>query len=125
MNNRMFQFRYSLERDLVEVFMKVSIGALGAPTIQRALGIKSMVRNSAGNYTITLTSSANLFMDMSSKSIVASGIPAAPVSAVVSEQVSNSASPQVIVQFSSGGVATDPASGEVLLIRLTVRNAST
>lgn len=120
-----FQFRYSFERDMVEMYLKVSFAAAGAPTIVNGKGIQSIVRNSAGNYTILLVKNYNLLLDADHMQI-SSAAPAATEMRVISEQVNNVSSPSLIVQFSTAaGAATDPASGEVAMIRLACRNAST
>lgn len=127
MNLQLFQFRYSAERDLVDLYLKVSIGATGAPTIVLGKGITSITRNSAGNYTILLKGNANKLMDMSCSQIVAAAGAAAPMVVVASEQVSSTSAPSLILQMRAidNTTATDPASGEVLMIKITLRNAST
>jgi hypothetical protein len=126
MNRRLFQFRYSFERDVAEYFLKVTIGAAGAPTLTEAKGVASITRNSAGNYTILLQDSSNLLLDVNSQSISGSSPQAAPISTVVSEAVATT-TPTVILQYYAidNATATDPANGEVLLIKIAVRNAST
>ena len=127
MASRLFQFRYSYERDVCEIMAKITIGASGAPTLTQAKGIVSMVRNSAGNYTLTLKDNYYLFLSAEANFISGSSAPAAPFLNVVSEQVSNATSPQVVLQFRNlaAAAATDPASGEVVLLRLVLRSAST
>lgn len=123
-NSRLFQFSYSYERDLVRMPIKVSIGSSGAPTLSQAKGISSIVRNSAGNYTITLKDNFNLLMALHARFISGSSAPAAPGVNIVSESVSSSK--QVIIQCRDlAGAAADPASGEVMLLELVMRNAST
>lgn len=127
MASRLFQFRYSYERDVCEIMAKITIGASGAPTLTQAKGIVSMVRNSAGNYTLTLKDNYYLFLNAEASFISGSSAPAAPFLNVVSEQVSNATSPQVVLQFRdlAAAAATDPASGEVVLLKLSLRSAST
>lgn len=120
-----FQFRYSYERDLSDIQLKVTIGASGAPTLTRGLGVASIARNSAGNYTITLKDRANLLMDVKASFISGSSAPAAPSVNVVSETVSSS-TPALIIQCRDiAAAAADPASGEVMLLHIQVRQAST
>lgn len=120
-----FQFRYSYERDLSDIQMKVTIGSSGAPTLTQAKGVLSMTHNSTGNYTIVLKDRANLLMDVGAMFISGSSAPAAPLVNVVSEQVNN-ATPSLIIQCrDAAGSATDPASGEIMLLRIQVRQAST
>lgn len=121
-----FQFRYSYERDLVDTQAKITIGATGAPTLTLAKGIASITRNSAGNYTIVMQERMYLLTDVKCSFISGSSAPAAPMFNVVSEQVNN-ATPSMIVQFRAidNSTATDPASGEVLLLHIQCRSAST
>ena len=124
-NSRLFQFRYSYERDLVDVYAKVSFGAAGAPTLQAGKGILSVSRISAGRFQINLKDNFNKLMFAQDTFQVAAG-PAAPIMYIAADNSSLANSPNIIVQFStSGGVATDPASGEVVYLEITLRNAST
>lgn len=127
-NKTAFQFRYSYEREVTEIYMKVSIGGSGVPTIAsgNAKGVSSIVRNSAGKYTITLQQPYNRLLDCSSQSISGTSAQAAPMCTIVSEAVATSAAPTVVLQYRAidNSTATDPGSGEVLLIRIAVRNSS-
>lgn len=124
MASRLFQFRYSYERDLCDIYAKISIGAAGAPTLVNSKGIVSMTRNSAGNYTIVLKDQFYLFMSAGASFLNATA-PAAPGMYVVSEQVNSTTSPSLIVQFNAAGSATDPGSGELMLLHIVCRSAST
>jgi hypothetical protein len=101
--------------------MKVAIGATGAPTLSRGKGVASIVRNSAGNYTITLNDSYNALLNVIPQFVAASG-PAAPLVSVVSESV-DSAKTIVIQCADIAEAATDPANGETLLLTLSLANA--
>lgn len=124
---RFFQFRYSLQRDIVDLTCKAAIGASGAPTISTtdAKGIASIARNSAGKYTILLQDSYAALMSASAIVLNATAS-AAPMVQLISEQVSNSTTPQVVVQFlDPAGAAADPDSGATIMVHLMLRNAST
>jgi len=124
-NRRLFQFRYSYERDVVDLMAKISIGAAGAPTISEAKGVLSVVRNSAGNYSINLVDNFNMLLNADAN-VISVAAPAAPLMNVASEQVSSSTAPRIVLQCrDAAGAATDPASGEVLLVLIECRNAST
>ncbi len=126
-NKMAFQFRYSYERDVTEIFMKVNIGGTGAPTISsgNAKGA-SISRTSPGLYVITLGQTYNRLLDVTVQSISGSSAQAAPMVTVVSETVATQATRAVTIQCRAidNTTATDPASGEVLLIRIAVRNSS-
>lgn len=123
-NRRFYQFRLALEPQVSELFMQVSFGSSGAPTLSAAnsRGISSIVRNSAGNYTITLSDRYSRFL-MLNKIAISSAAQAAPEFRVVSEAVSN-ATPTIVVQFSAAGVATDPASGEAAKMQIILKNSN-
>lgn len=121
------QFAYSYCGQKVSLLAQVSIGASGAPTIvaKSGMGISSIVRNSAGNYTIHLTNTFFVLLNASVVSISGSSAPAAPLMNIVASTVSTVSAPAVQIQLRSGaGTATDPASGEVLLIELDLDRSS-
>lgn len=123
-NSRLFQFRYSYERDLVDLYLKATVGAAGALTITAQKGITSVTRNSAGNYTILLKDLFNLFMIADSMFNSGASAPAAPNMNIVATSVTSAQTIQV--QFRNlAGAATDPASGEIMHIHIVCRNAST
>lgn len=125
-NSRLFQFRYSYERDLVDIYAKVTFGASGAPTLSNAKGVVSITRNSAGNYTLLLKDNFYLLMDAQAVFKSGSSAPAAPAMNIVSEQVNTVSAPQMVIQFRDiAAAAADPASGEVAYLKITCRNAST
>lgn len=123
-NGRLFQFQYSYERDMVEIHLKANVGASGALTLTQFKGILSVVRNSAGNYTINLKDIHNMFFNASAVFNSGASAPAAPLLNVVSSAVSTAQT--IVVQFRNlSGVATDPASGEIMHLLIRVRDAST
>lgn len=121
----MTQFRYSLENAVVDLYLRVSIGASGAPTLVSGQnkGVLSIVRNSAGNYTITLTDSYRRLLNAEQKFIVATGVPAAPSMNIVSDNVATLATPTVVIQTVTGSTPTDPANGEIMLLQLSLKNS--
>lgn len=127
MANRLFQqFRNSLEKQVVELWVKASIGSTGAVTLDAAnsKGVSTMVRNSAGKYTITLQDTYQKLLETSCTQLISTGLLTAAEFAVVSEAVATAAAPTVVVQFAAAGVATDMASGTVVRIRITLSNTT-
>ena len=134
-NHRFEQFQLSLEKKVVSLFMNVSFGASGAPTLVTASngrpynrGIQSITRNSAGNYTIVFQPVSGSGIDTYQRLLACHYTPlnataaAAPLFRV---EADNSASGNLVVQFAStAGAATDPASGEVALIEIKLSNSS-
>lgn len=126
-NRRFFQFRLSAQRDVVDLSLKAAIGATGAPTLSTtdAKGITSITRNSAGKYTILLQNNYAALMS-AQVTILNATASAAPITQLISEQVSNATTPQVVVQcLDAAGAAADPDDGSTLLVHLMLRNAST
>lgn len=134
MANRYFtQFIASLAKTPVFLFGSVTFGASGAPTLDavNSKGIKSIVRNSAGNYTVNLgtTLAVDVYpriFNVKGIFVKASGTPAAPLFYLVSHQVSNATAPSFIIQFLAvdGVTATDPASGEVFRFGIDLTNST-
>jgi len=135
MNRYLNQFRKAFIKEQVSVFAKVTIGASGAPTLVAAYsqGVKSIVRNSAGNYTVTFGLSSNsAFTQAVDKyvkffnaqcCIISSAAPAAPLFNVASEAVA--ASGTVVLQFrDAADAAADPANGEILLLQFELNNST-
>lgn len=130
MANRQFsQFRYSLEKAVVDLYAKVAIGATGAPTLSRGKGIASISRTSAGLYVITLQDKYNALLHVSCAQIDGTVPMTAPVFNVVSETVGSTK--LVTVQFTAATaagdttlVAADPDNGATLLIKITLSNSS-
>lgn len=134
MANRMFrQFMASPVPAVVKLYARISFGAAGAPTLSSAnggnvQGIKSIVRNSAGNYTITLgivggKTDTYASLLMIGHCPLAATAPTAPLMNLLADSVASTGSVQIEFN-SSAGVATDPASGESVLIEITVKNSS-
>lgn len=104
--------------------LKVNIGATGAPTIANGKGVASIVRNSAGNYSITLKDNFNVLMSSDVMFNSGSSAPAAPLVNLVSETVSSTKIVRIQCR-DIAAAAADPASGEVLMMHIICRNAST
>lgn len=121
------QFLYQKEAMPVRLYCHVTFGASGAPTLDSATskGIASIVRNSAGKYTITLSDSYNKMMGMDICQLSGTSAQAAPLVTLVSQAVSN-ATPTVVIQYRAidNTTATDPASGEEAFIELALGNSS-
>lgn len=137
MANKYFksQFNFSADAKPVTLRLHITIGATGAPTLDapNSIGAKSIVRNSAGNYTITLKDPYKQFryMEMTNDTSGNSGaVPAAPGVYIKAQNVS--ASTGGTINFVCGAysgasgafVATDPANGEALWIELQLNDSS-
>jgi hypothetical protein len=121
--------RGALTRGLIDLFANVAIGATGAPTLTVASseGIKSIARNSAGKYTITL-------QDQYSKGLkafdyfllLASGAPASSANPapVIRADNSAAAAKTVVLEFlDNTGAAIELTSGVVLSLNFVLKNS--
>jgi hypothetical protein len=120
----MNQFRYQLENAMVDLFVRVSIGAAGAPTLSTtyAKGVASISRSAAGRYVITLQDKYNNLMGIECSFLIA-GIPAAPIASIFADNVA--ASGALTIQCAdAAGAAADPANGEVMLLKISLKNSS-
>lgn len=127
-NRYMDQFCYSLEKGKSALFVKVAIGATGAPTLDttNSKGIKSITRNSAGQYTLVLQDAWSRYLGMEARFIQSStGIPASPIVGLKSQSVATAGGGSIVFVCSTGaGAATDPGNGEELELVLFLKNSS-
>lgn len=132
MANRSFtQFRQTLEKKVVELFGKVTFGSSGAPTLDatNSKGIKSITRVSAGKYDIVLGlvgGAQDVYVQfLHAKHVFLNATaPAAPQMYVVSQSVNTPTTGKITIQFANAGVATDPASGEVVYLELSLKDST-
>ncbi len=123
----------ALEPKTVLLTAQVAIGAIGAPTLSAAnsKGFKSVTRNSAGNYTFTLGTPSGAtdkyqkiaFVGVEFVRIDAATAPAAPLVSVVARTPS-SGTFQILCEDADTPAATDPASGETMLLTVLAVNGS-
>jgi hypothetical protein len=129
MANRSFQqFSLGLEKLPVTLFAKVAIGATGAPTLSVAnsKGIASIARNGVGKYTITLQDAYVKLLGVDNIVQNAAGIPAAPTLGILSAgtNVSTVGGGTIVIQFSSGGSATELTTGDTVYLQLQMGNST-
>lgn len=122
MANRDFNRRQSLEKEVKDVYAKVTIGAAGAPTLTSSIGIDSIVRNSAGDYTITLQDS---YMSLKFFEVIQLSTTPQDLSFQIKVASVNSL-PKGSVEFLclTGATPTDPANGMKLFIKFELKNTS-
>lgn len=134
MANRRYrsQIRFSFHKDPVDIFAHVTFGASGAPTLDSAnsLGIVSVTRNSAGNYTFVFGTNSQLALDTynyllgARNTFFSVSAPAAPEFRVSASSISVVGVASLTVQYSAAGTPTDPASGEQVFLDFILRNSS-
>lgn len=126
MANRYFnQFHFSTIPMYTSLFVKISFGASGDPTLVTSggfsKGIASVSRTSAGLFVVTMSDTYNYLVGLKG-CFVASGGPAAPDVSVNAESVASAKT--VTINTMAGGVNTDPANGEVLLLEIELKNST-
>jgi hypothetical protein len=140
---------YQLEKKVVTIFGRFSVGSSGAPTLVTAVattdgngntvsvwnpskGIASITRVSAGKYTIQLGRSDSVvgtqvdtyngFLSFNA-TIVNSTLSAVSGAQVLSDSVKSTG--QLQIQFiSPAGTATDPSSGDVISLEIILKNSA-
>ena len=133
MANRYFnQFPLALEKKVCNIFLRAAIGSSGAVTIDatNSKGVVSITKQAtAGQYKIIFGTNGtpvqndiyNKLLQAKATVTNATGIPAAPDFAVLSTAstlgATGTAASSIFVQFSSGGVATNLASGDEIYLQ--------
>ena len=122
MANRNFNRLQALEKEVKHIHAKIAIGATGAPTLTAAssLGVASISRTSAGLYVLTLQ---DAYMRLVNASILIITPAAEDISVNVSAETVASTK-LVTFRCTAAGVATDPASGDTILVSLELKNSS-
>lgn len=112
-----------MEKYTVKLYLKVAIGASGAPTIDsvQKKGIASIAQNSTGDYTITLQDNYYRLLNVTCLVQNATGIPAAMDMGLKDNSVTSGS---LGVVFSAAGSPTNPASGDSLFFEITLSNSS-
>jgi hypothetical protein len=140
MANRMMANRvYTGQKDVKIINAVVAIGAAGAPTLNAAKswGVASVAHGTAGKYVFTfgVLQNGQLILDTYRElqgvlahfdtTGAAGASPAAPIVNVYSDlSATFGTSTLGIVCQAVGGVQTDPASGEILLVQFMFSDSS-
>ena len=126
MANRWFQqFRFSLEKYVVDLYAHVTFGAAGAPTLDapNSKGIASITRTGVGAYDIVLQDSYYRFLMANDVWLAAA--PAAQSMHVTAQAVGSLPSPSISIQFrDAAGAAVDPAVGDQSYLQFSLSNSS-
>jgi hypothetical protein len=120
----------TLEKGPVNVFVKFSVGATGAPTLDAAnsKGIKTITRTGVGAYTVAFGGAAGVdtyqrLMGLGFNSIAAST--SASGVQIVADNSANKTAPGVNIVFTSApGVAVEVGNGEVILLDIILSNST-
>jgi hypothetical protein len=135
MANRFFnQFGKTLEKEVVTLFMKATIGSSGAITLDavNSKGIAAVSKIGTGAYRITFGTSLSsldvyykFFSALPVFKTAGGSPPLAPVFFLADLQHNDVSKCYIDVQFvNSSGVSTNPASGDVLFMEIKLGNSS-
>lgn len=130
-NRNFFREASTLERAPATLYMQVAIGATGAPTLSAAnsQGIRSIVRNGAGDYTVTFGSSTPAATDTYNR-YMAGGFTLTDTTArdytmqIHTESAIGSAGTLRFI-FNTAAVTTELPNGATLKMWFTFKNSST
>lgn len=122
MADRNFNSKEALEREVKDLYVKVSIGASGAPTLVSgaAYGSASIARNSAGDYTLVLSNPYNQLRNFKAKLLAA----AAEDIRVQLKSESVASDKSVSFMTLTDSTKTDPSDGSTLIIKLELKNVA-
>jgi hypothetical protein len=123
MANRDFNRRQSLEREVKDLYVKVAIGAAGAPSLVSgaSYGAASVSRNSAGDYTLVLQ---DRYVALKHMEATLQSSTAEDIMVQLKSEAINSAAKSISFFTLAGATPTDPSNGAQLLIKLELKNTS-
>lgn len=122
-NRRYQQFSWSNATMPTSIFAQVTFGAAGAPTLNTAgADISGIVRNSAGDYTITFRQTFKQLLEIKQVFNSGASAPASPGMWIKSNLTATSKTLELV--FNAAGTATDPASGEIVYLEIVFNNSS-
>jgi len=120
MANRNFNRAQALEKEIKTLYADVSIAASGAPTLTKGLGITSIARDAAGEYTLTLDDKYTRLMHASFIHLDADAQDL--IFQLNSEDVDGDKT--ITFECLTADAETDPADGSRILIRIDLKNSS-
>lgn len=123
----LFQFQGSFERELVHIFLKATVGASGAITLDSAnsRGVASITKESgAGNYTVALQNSYSRLMQLTCSQEINAAALVAPTLQILDEDVASAKTISLQFQGPDGSTETNPASGTVLRMHIVLSNVA-
>lgn len=118
-NRRYQQFVSHLEVGLTKLFLRVGIGAAGAPTKEKGLGIESITRTGAGAYDIVLD---DKFPDVLGFSHMIQN--AADVDGDVQVNSVDLANRTISITTKVGGAVADLPAATTLYMEMSMKNSS-
>ena len=116
-----FNRRQSREKEVKDLYAKITIGASGACTLTEGVGFKSITKNSTGDYTLVL---ADRYCSLKAFKAIHVATSAEDLKFQVKAFDVTIAAPYI--EFLTLAVATPahPASGDVILVKVEVKNTN-
>lgn len=120
------QFNFSNSAKTVTLRAKISFDSSGVPTLVSGtgMGISSVSKTATGTMLINLSRSFGGLMMVNTRIVTATGLPAAPTVAVSSDAVSNVSAPSLTIVSSVGGIATNPAAADTMMLEIILNDSS-
>lgn len=126
-NRRYQQFSWSNCAQPVTVYSQVTFGSSGAPTLNTGgADISGIVRNSAGNYTLTFRQTFKQLLGVNVVFNSGGSLPTAPSMYIAANNTATAATRTLNIVFTDleTPAATDPASGEIAYLQFIFNNSS-
>lgn len=120
MASRNWNRAQNLEKEVKSLYADVAIGATGAPTLTKGLGVASIARDAAGEYTLTLEDKYVRLMHVSIVHLDADAQDL--LFQLNSEDVDGDKT--ITFECLTADAETDPADGTRLLIKIDVKNST-
>ena len=120
MANRNFNRYQALEKEVKTLYADVAIGASGAPTVTKALGITSVERDATGRYTVTLDDKYTRLMAASAQTLASTTEDLAWH--LTAEDVAGAKTVEFVAH--TAGTDTDPSNGARILFKMELKNSS-
>lgn len=121
MANRNFNRFQALEKEVKSIYADVAIGAVGAATVNKALGVASVTRSAAGRYDIVLEDQYTRLMSVS---VVQVNSTSQDLTFQVTADNVSGATKTLSIACKAAAVDTDPSSGSRLLVKIDLKNSS-
>ncbi len=112
--------RQAIEKEVKDLYLKVSFGASGAPTIVSGYGFVSITRNSAGDYSVVLDQK---YYSLKFVEGIFLWSTAQDIRLQLKSEAINASNTFSFFTL-TGASATDPSSGNSLLLKVEVKNTS-
>lgn len=120
MANRNFNRKQALEKEVKELYAKVTIGASGAPTLTSGYGITSVAKVSDGLYRFTL---ADQYASL--KHVEAILLESTARDHTFQLKLETVATTKLVELFVlTAGVVAEPANGAIIFVKFDLKNTS-